>query len=79
MSRRIDEQEWFFALSLRERAADPHAVEKVAEWVDALGSTQATTRSDGEPAVLQVAAAVGGCKKGRIRNHLGNICAWRSR
>ena len=35
-------------------AAEPHAVEKLAEWVDAL----VTIRSDGEPAVLQVAAVV---------------------
>ena len=48
-----------FALSIgREGAADPHAVEKLAERVDVLGSTQVTTRSDGEPAVMQVAAAI---------------------
>ena len=38
-----------FAPVEREGAADPHAVEK---------STQVTIRRDGEPAVLQVAAAV---------------------
>ena len=42
----------------RKGAADPHAVEKLAEWVEVLGSTQVTMRSDGEPAVMQVAAAV---------------------
>ena len=48
-----------FALPVeRKGAADPHAVEKLAEWVDVLGSTQVTIRSDGEPAVMQVAAAV---------------------
>ena len=45
----------------RKGAADPHAVENpvenVAEWVDVLGSTQVTIRSDGEPAVMHVAAA----------------------
>ena len=40
------------------RAADPYAVEKLAEWVDVLGSTLVTIRSDGEPFVMQVAAAV---------------------
>ena len=48
-----------FALPVeREGAADPQAVEKLAEWVDVLGWTQVTIRSDGEPAVMQVAAAV---------------------
>ena len=48
-----------FALPVkRKAAADPRSVEKLTEWVDALGSTQVTTRSDGEPAVMQVAAAV---------------------
>ena len=48
-----------FALSVeREGAADPQAVEKLAEWVNVLGWTQVTVRSDGEPAVMQVAAAV---------------------
>ena len=42
----------------RKGAADPHAVEKLAEWVDVLGSTQVTIRSDGETAVTQVAPAV---------------------
>ena len=36
----------------------PHPHEKLAEWMDTLGSTQVTSRSDGEPAVTQVAAAV---------------------
>ena len=57
-SRSFDEQEWSLHSPLREKgAADLHAVEKLAEWVDVLGSTQVTIRSDGEPAV-QVAAAV---------------------
>ena len=48
-----------FALPVETKgAADPHAVEKLAEWVDVLGSTQVTIHSDGEPAVMQVAAAV---------------------
>ena len=48
-----------FALPVeREGAADPQAVEKLAGWVDVLGWTQVTVRSDGEPAVMQVAAAV---------------------
>ena len=42
----------------RRGAAGPRAVEKLAESVDALGSTQVTIRCDGEPAVIQVAAAV---------------------
>ena len=42
----------------RKGAADPHAVEKLAEWVEALGATHATIRSDGEQALMQVAAAV---------------------
>ena len=42
----------------RKGAADPHAVEKPAEWVDVLGSTHVTIRSDGEPAVMHVAAAL---------------------
>ena len=33
-------------------------VEQVAAWVDMLGSSQMAMRSDGEPAVMQVAAAV---------------------
>ena len=33
-------------------------VGKLAAWVVVLGSTQVTTRSDGEPAVMQAAAAV---------------------
>ena len=38
-------------------AADLHAVEKLGEWVDVLGSIQVTIRKDGEPAVMHVAAA----------------------
>ena len=46
-----------FALSVeRKGAADPHAVEQLAAWVDMLGSLQMAIRSDGEPAVMQVAA-----------------------
>ena len=45
-----------FALPLR--AADPHVVKKLKEWVDVLGSTQVIIRSDGEPALMQVAGAV---------------------
>ena len=64
-----------FALPVeRKGAADPHAVEQLAAWVDMLGSSQVAIRSDGEPAVMQVAAAVRR-KKSRIRNHLGDICA----
>ena len=48
-----------FALSdERKGAADPHTVEQLAAWVDMLGSSQVAIRSDGEPAVMQVAAAV---------------------
>ena len=48
-----------FALPVeRKGAADPHAVEQLAAWVDMLGSSQVAIRSDGEPAVMQVAAAV---------------------
>ena len=57
-SRRIDEQEWYLHSPLREGAADPHAVEQLAAWVDMLGSSQVAIRSDGEPAVMQVAAIV---------------------
>ena len=39
-------------------AADPHAVEQLAAWVDMLGSSQMAIRSDGEPAVMPIAAAV---------------------
>ena len=47
-----------FAFSVeRKGSADPHAAE-LAQWVDVLGSTQVTIRSDGEPAVMQVASAV---------------------
>ena len=64
-----------FALSVeRKGSADPHAVEKLAQWVDVLGSTQVTIRSDGERAVMQVACGKR-CKKGRICKHLGNFCA----
>ena len=43
-----------FALPVQGKgAADPHAFEKLAEWVDVLGSAQVTVRSDGEPAVMQ--------------------------
>ena len=42
----------------RNGAADPRAVEKLAEWVDARGPPQVIKRSDGDPAVmLRVAAA----------------------
>ena len=48
-----------FALPVeRKGAADPHAVEQLAAWVDMLGSSQMAIRSDGEPALMQVAAAV---------------------
>ena len=48
-----------FAMAVeRKGAADPHAVVKLTEWVDALGSTKVSIRSDGEPAIKQVAAAV---------------------
>ena len=48
-----------FALPVeRKGAADPHAVEQLAARVDMLGSSQMAIRSDGEPAVMQVAAAV---------------------
>ena len=48
-----------FAMAVeRKGAADPHAVTKLTEWVDALGSTKVSIRSDGEPAIKQVAAAV---------------------
>ena len=48
-----------FALPVEKKgAADPHAVEQLAAWVDMLGSSQVAIRSDGEPAVMQVAAAV---------------------
>ena len=38
--------------------ADPRAVAKLVEWVDARGATQVTIRSDGEPAVMEEAVAV---------------------
>ena len=52
----------------KDRRTGIHAVEKLAEWVDAFGSTQVTIRSDGEPVVMQGAAAT-----------RGNICAGCSR
>ena len=55
-----------FALFVESKgAANPHAVEKLAEWVDMLGSTQVTIRSDGEPAVMQAAAAVRDARRAR--------------
>ena len=51
---------------LRERELrTPHAVKKLAEWVDLLGSSQVAIRSDGEPAVMQVAAAVRDARRAR--------------
>ena len=48
-----------FAMAVeRKGAADPHAVIKLTEWIDALGSMKVAIRSDGEPAIKQVAAAV---------------------
>ena len=42
-----------FALSVeREGAVGQHAVGKLAEWVDVLGSSQVTIRCDGERAVM---------------------------
>ena len=56
--------EMVFALPVeRKGAADPHAGEKLAEWVDVLRSTQVTMRSDGEPAVMHVAATVRGGRR----------------
>ena len=55
----------------REGATDPHAVEKLAEWVDVLGLTPVTTRRDGKPAVMQVAAAVRDARRAGFSNHLG--------
>ena len=43
---------------MREREQWTHAVEKLAESVVALGSTQVTIRTHGEPAVMQVPAEV---------------------
>ena len=57
----------FALLVERKGAVDPHAVEKLAEWVDVLGSTQVTLRSDGEPALIQVAAAV------RVARRAGSV------
>ena len=60
-----------FALSVeRKGAADPHAVEQLAAWVDMLGSSQMAIRSDGEPAVMQVAAA------GQTQEE-GSVTPWR--
>ena len=42
----------------RKGAGDPHAVIKLTEWVDALGSTNVAIRSDREPTIKQVAATV---------------------
>ena len=48
-----------FAMAVeRKGAADPHAVTKLTEWVDALGSMKVSIRSDGEPSIMQVAEAV---------------------
>ena len=55
-----------FALSVEKKgAADPHAVANMAEWVDVLGSTHVTIRSDGAPAVMQVAAQVRDARRAR--------------
>ena len=62
-----------FAVSVeRKGARDAHAVIKLTEWVDALGSTKVVIRSDGEPAIKQVAAA------GPVEEQprLGDTAAW---
>ena len=59
-------KEMVFALPLeRKGAADPHAVEKLAEWVDVLGSTKVAIRRDGEPTVMQVAAVIRDARRAR--------------
>ena len=65
-----------FALPVeRKGAADPHAVEQFAAWVDMLGSSQVAIRSDGEPAVMQVAAAVRDARRAGSLTTFGDICA----
>ena len=54
----------------RNGAADPRAVEKLAEWVDARGPPQVITRSDGDPAVMLVAAAVRDASRTEARTTL---------
>ena len=45
-----------FAMAVEKKGvADPHAVIKRTEWVDAFGSTKVAMRNDGEPAIKQVA------------------------
>ena len=58
-SRRIDEQEWYLHSPLREREQQTRMRLSSSQrgW-DMLGSSQVAIRSDGEPAVMQVAAAV---------------------
>ena len=47
-----------FAMAVeRKGAGDAQVVTQLAAWIDALGSVQAVIRSDGEPSIMQVAAA----------------------
>ena len=57
----------FALLVQRKGASDPRAVEKLAEWVDALGSTQGTTRRRTSGDVGSRGKAR--CKKDRSPNH----------
>ena len=75
-SRRIDDLECYLHSPLREKEQqDPHAVEQLAAWVDMLGSSQMAIRSDGEPAVMQAAAAVRDARRAGSVTTLGDICA----
>ena len=64
-----------FALLVGRKGAAARAVEKLAERVDAPGSTQETRRSDGEQAVMQVASAVRNGKKEWSPSHSGDFRA----
>ena len=53
-----------FCLSVEKGSCGPACgCETSLDWVDVLGSTEVTMRSDGEPVVMQVARAVRGAKR----------------
>ena len=49
---------------------EQQTLEQLAAWADMLGSSQIAIRSDGEPAVVQVAAAVRDARRARSVTNL---------
>ena len=73
--RRIDEQEWPLHSPLKERELRTCMhFDKLSEWVDVLGSTQVTMRSDGEPVVMHVTTL----ETSALGDHAGNGWAERA-